>query len=82
MPRFLIDANPPYYFSIWNTPDFIHLKDINDSLPDEEVWEYAPKNDLIIITKDTDFSTRILFHNPPPKVIHTRFGNMKMNQFH
>jgi len=82
MHRFLVDANLPYRFSIWNDPEFIHLKDIDDSLPDEKVWEYARENNLTIITKDSDFSNRILFHSPPPKVIHIRFGNMKMRQFY
>lgn len=24
--RFLIDVNLPYYFSIWNSPEFLHLR--------------------------------------------------------
>ena len=77
MPVFIIDANLPYYFSLWNNPDFIHLKDINDELTDEQVWAYDKDNNLTIITKDSDFSNKIMFSNPPPKVIHIRFGNMK-----
>jgi predicted nuclease of predicted toxin-antitoxin system len=37
---------------------------------------------LTIITNDVDFSNKILLHEPPPKVIHIRFGNMKMNEFY
>lgn len=81
MSKFLIDANLPYYFSLWNTLDFIHLKDINDEWTDEQVWVYAKKNNLTIITKDSDFSNKIMLNSPPPKVIHLRFGNMKMNPF-
>ncbi len=81
MPKYLVDANLPYYFSLWNSADYIHQKDIDDGWTDEQIWNYAKENNLTIITKDADFSNRIIFHEPPPKVIHIRFGNMKMNDF-
>jgi AcrR family transcriptional regulator len=34
------------------------------------------------ITKDSDFSDRIIFLEPPPKVINIKFGNIKMKKFH
>ncbi len=82
MPKYLIDVNLPYYFSLWNTDDFIHQKDINETWSDNEVWDYAKINNLIIVTKDADFSTKVLYKGAPPKVIHIRFGNMKMNDFY
>ncbi|MEK7432604.1 MAG: DUF5615 family PIN-like protein [Cyanobacteriota bacterium] len=81
MTKFLIDVNLPYYFSLWNNEDFIHQKNIDDSWADEKIWEYSKINNLTIITKDSDFSNKILFKKPPPKVIHIRFGNMRMNDF-
>ncbi len=81
MAKFLIDSNLPYFFSLWNNEEFIHLKDINEKFSDEEIWKYAEKNNLTIISKDCDFSNRILFKTPPPKVIHIKFGNLKMNEF-
>jgi predicted nuclease of predicted toxin-antitoxin system len=81
MPVFIIDANLPYYFSLWRNPDFVHLKDIDDEWTDEQLWSYAKENNLTIITKDSDFSNKIIVAKPPPKVIHIRFGNMKMNPF-
>ncbi len=30
MKKFFIDANLPYYFSIWNSEEYIHVIDIND----------------------------------------------------
>ncbi|SHG03573.1 hypothetical protein SAMN05444372_10213 [Flavobacterium micromati] len=77
MPSFLIDVNLPYYFSIWNTDEFIHQKDINDEWSDEKIWNYAKENNLTIISKDSDFSNKIIMSSPPPKVLHIRFGNMK-----
>jgi predicted nuclease of predicted toxin-antitoxin system len=80
--KYLIDANLPYYFELWNNPYFIHVKDIDDSLSDEQIWDFAKQNDLIIVSKDADFSLKVLIKGPPPKVIHLKFGNLKMSAFH
>lgn len=82
MPRFLIDNNLPYYFSLWNTEEYIHQRDIDGRWKDSGIWKYAIENNLIIITKDSDFSDRLLWATPPPKVIHIRLGNMRMRDFH
>lgn len=81
MPKFLIDVNLPYHFSLWNGDDYIHQIDINDEWTDSQIWNHAKQNDLTIITKDTDFSNRVIFHQPPPKVIHVRLGNLKIRDF-
>lgn len=81
MADFLIDVNLPYYFSLWNNTLYIHQKDINDEWTDEQIWKYAQENNMTIITKDSDFSNKILLHTPPPKIIHIRFGNMKIKDF-
>ncbi len=60
MIEFVVDANLPYYFSLWNSGRFIHVKDLNDEWTDGEIWDYATKNNLTIITKDSDFSSRII----------------------
>lgn len=82
MAKYLIDANLPYYFSLWNTPDFIHQRDLDDTWTDEQIWQYAKDNNLTIITKDGDFSLKAIYKGAPPKVVHLRFGNLKMNAFH
>ncbi len=56
--RFLIDVNLPYYFSIWNSPEFLHLRDVGENWKDEQVWNYAKTENLTIVTKDADFSNR------------------------
>lgn len=81
MTKYLIDVNLPYRFSLWKRDDYIHQIDINDEWTDEQIWNHAKDRNLTIITKDSDFSNRIIFHEPPPKVIHIRFGNMKMRDF-
>lgn len=60
----------------------MHQHDIDATLHDALIWEHARKHDLTIITKDSDFSSRILISSPPPKVIHIRLGNMDMRSFH
>lgn len=82
MAKYLIDANLPYYFSLWNNNDFIHQYDLNDCSNDQEIWDFAKLNNLIIVTKDADFTNMILYKEPPPKVIHLRVGNMKIKEFH
>jgi len=56
--------------------------DIDPKAKDKQIWEYANQHNLTIITKDSDFSNRILVSFPPPKIIHIKFGNLKMNEFH
>jgi len=80
--RFLIDVNLSRFFSLWNNPQYIHQVNLGDEWSDTTIWQYAKTQNLTIITKDGDFSFRILLHTPPPKVIHIRLGNMKMSQFH
>lgn len=82
MARYLIDVNLPYYFSLWRGPDYVHVRDINDEWSDAQVWNYARRENLTIVSKDTDFSDRALLVPPPPRVIHIRIGNMRMRAFH
>lgn len=82
MAKYLIDVNLPYYFNLWNSDDYRHVIDIDDELSDTQIWEYAKEHKLTIVSKDTDFSDRILLFGPPPKVIQIKFGNMKIRDFH
>ena len=44
--------------------------------------EFARARFLAIVTKDTDFSDRILLSQPPPWVVHLRIGNLRRTDFH
>ena len=44
--------------------------------------ELCKKNGLTIISKDADFSSKIILTNQPPKVVHLRIGNMKIKELH
>ena len=82
MKQYIVDANLPYYFSLWQHDEYEHVIDIDPHMKDSAIWQYAKENNLTIITKDADFSDRILLNNPPPRIIHIKFGNMKMKAFH
>ena len=56
--------------------------DLAPRAKDKNIWHYAIEHDLVIITKDSDFSARMLLTDPPPRVIHIRLGNMNMKTFH
>ena len=34
------------------------------------------------MTKDADFSGRIILQTPPPWIVHLRFGNLRRREFH
>lgn len=82
MKKYLIDVNLPRYFSLWSSDEYEHVVNINDELKDSEIWLYAKQQQLTIVTKDADFSELVLVNEPPPRVIHIKFGNLKMHEFH
>ncbi len=82
MKGFLFDENLPTNIKFSPSLPVEYVTDIGESLSDTEIWECAKINNLVIVTKDADFSNRIIISNPPPKVIHLRFGNMRKKDFH
>lgn len=62
-------------------PDSVHARDVGltDAL-DETVWDYAARNGLIIVSKDSDFHQRSFLFGHPPKVVWIRRGNCTTNQ--
>ncbi len=82
MRGFLIDANLPYRFQLWRGEGYEHVFDHDDTWSDTRIWDYARSNDLVIVTKDADFSDWIMLTQPPPRVIHLRIGNMKLQDLH
>jgi predicted nuclease of predicted toxin-antitoxin system len=82
MSKYLIDVNLPRYFSLWEGDAFEFVVDIDDRMRDSEIWEYAKKRKMTIVSKDADSRERILYNDPPPRFIHIRLGNMKMKEFH
>ena len=48
-----------------------------DRRPDNEVWDYAKKEEYTIVTKDSDFSDICLLRGFPPKIVWIQRGNCK-----
>lgn len=82
MHRFLIDVNLPRKFRVWHTEEYMHQSDLDPSASDAHIWEYAKTHKLTIVTKDSDFSGRVLLFGTPPRVIHLKIGNMPLKAFH
>lgn len=57
-------------------PDSTHVKTLGLTNTDDKIiWEYAKSNNLIIVSKDSDFHQRSLLYGYPPKFIYLRIGN-------
>jgi predicted nuclease of predicted toxin-antitoxin system len=57
-------------------PGSLHVQNVNmDRSDDSAVWDFAAENNLVIVSKDVDFSERSLIWGFPPKIIWIRRGN-------
>ena len=79
---FLVDVNLPKYFSFFNENRFVFVSDIDLQMTDTEIWNYALKTELVILTKDTDFYNRFLVSENTPKIIYFQLGNCSLKQLH
>lgn len=82
MNRFLLDENLPSKPRFRPSLPVLHAKDLGISPSDTDLWVCARARGLVLVTKDADFSGRILLTEPPPKVVHLRFGNLRLSAFH
>ena len=80
--RYLIDVNLPRDIAFWNGPGFVHQSDIDPRATDHGIWSEARRQGWVVVTKDADFSQRVLTEGPPPSVIHVRLGNMRLRELH
>ncbi len=81
MNGFLFDENLPRVNSLKTSHSILHALELGKRLTDSELWAHAKMNDLVIVSKDADFSQRIILAQPPPRVIHLRVGNMRRREF-
>lgn len=77
MAQYIIDENLPGDLDIWSSEKFLQNIDIPYCFTDSHIWKYAIDNNLIILTKDTDFYHRYLSSIKTPKVVWFKIGNMK-----
>jgi predicted nuclease of predicted toxin-antitoxin system len=78
----LLDENLPRKVTFQSRLPITHASSLGASPGDSSIWEFARAHSLIILTKDTDFSPRIMLTDPPPWVVWIRFGNMRKRDFH
>jgi predicted nuclease of predicted toxin-antitoxin system len=58
------------------------MHDIGPDWTDSKIWTYAETDALTIVTKDADFSDRVLVSVGGPRVIHVRVGNLTIGDLH
>ena len=78
---YLIDANLPFRVPVWQGDAFEFVVKIDPAWNDEEIWNYARTNELVIVTKDKDFLVKQAIAGAPPNVVHVKFGNLKLADF-
>ncbi|MFT4176295.1 MAG: DUF5615 family PIN-like protein [Luteolibacter sp.] len=78
--KWLIDENLPFQIGRELALDYLHATRIGEQITDSELWNYAKQNNMVILTRDTDFFDRFLLLGPPPKVVWIRLGNLTKQQ--
>jgi predicted nuclease of predicted toxin-antitoxin system len=78
----LFDGNVPSRLRFSPKLPIVPLSKVGRNPTDSQIWNFARTHDLVIVSKDTDFSDRIITSSPPPRVIHLRFGNLRRNEYH
>ena len=81
MTGFLFDENIPALPGLSTTLPILHATSLGVRMSDSALWEHAKRHALVIVSKDADFSQRMILSTPPPKVIHLRIGNMRRRDF-
>lgn len=82
MKGFIFDENLPSKVRFSPTLPVLTISEVGTSPTDSDLWEFARKRELVIVTKDADFYDRIIIQQPPPWVVHLRFGNLRRSDFH
>jgi predicted nuclease of predicted toxin-antitoxin system len=61
-------------------PDSAHVYALGlDEADDLDIWDYAQRHDLLVVTKDSDYNELLTLRGFPPKVIWIRRGNCSTN---
>ena len=82
MNGFLFDENLPRRLTFTPSLPLLFSTSLGASPSDEMLWSHGRERSLVIVTKDADFSDRIMLAAPPPWIVHLRFGNLRRKDFH
>jgi predicted nuclease of predicted toxin-antitoxin system len=77
---FLFDENLPRQIEFQPSLPVIHATSIGARCTDDQLWQYATENALVVVSKDIDFSQRIVHSTPPPWVVHLQIGNLRRKE--
>jgi predicted nuclease of predicted toxin-antitoxin system len=78
----ILDENIPARLTFTPSLPVIRSSDFGRGISDTVIWERARAHSLVILTKDADFSNRMLVSSSPPWIVRLRFGNMRKRDFH
>ena len=82
MKGWLFDQNLPSQLTFAPALPTISATRLRTSPTDIQLWDHAKTHPLGIVTKDADFSGRIILETPPPWIVHLRFGNLRRREYH
>lgn len=84
MRGFLLDQNVPAQLTFAPSLPVIAAAalGLGENPTDTILWNHARENRLAIVSKDGDFSNRMILATPPPWVVHLRFGNLRRREYH
>lgn len=82
MKGFLFDQNLPGRLTFQPSQPVVAATSLGPNPTDTELWTFARQERLTIVSKDADFSDRIIVSSPPPWVVHLRFGNLHRRDYH
>ena len=69
MKGFLFDENLPSRLRFSPRLPIVAFSEIGTNPTDSQIWEFARQRELVIVSKDADFSERIITRTPPPWVV-------------
>ena len=83
MKAILLDENVPRRLRFTPTLPLVGARAaLGGRADDADIWDYARDHGCVILTRDADFSYRMLDASPPPWVVHLRLHNMRAADFH
>ena len=82
MTGYLPDENLPRRLTFTPSLPVTHAADLAASPTDTLMWEHARGHRLAIVSKDADFSDRIMLSSPPPWVVRLALGNLRLRDYH
>lgn len=82
MKGYLLDENLPRRLTFTPSLPVTHASELGTSPTDTQLWEHARAHRLAIVSKDADFSDRIMLSGAPPWIVRLAFGNLRLADYH